>query len=77
MSMKQEQIDYGKTVLISPEAPAIYHPGEIASTCGLRTVETERQSEQLGVPIGTLMWLVELGDGEALEVPEGYLSLYE
>lgn len=52
-------------------------PGVLAAVCGLREVQTEEQAHQFGCPIGTTLYLVEYGDGVAVEVPATVVELVE
>lgn len=61
---------WGDTVRLEKGAPKESRPGALAAVCGMREVETPEQSEQLGCAIGTTLYLVELGDGASVEVPE-------
>jgi hypothetical protein len=42
--------------------------------CGLRAIETTAAAEEFSQPIGTTLYLVEFAEGEAIEVPEAFLS---
>jgi hypothetical protein len=65
---------WGETVRVGKEAPASLRPGTLAEVVGIREVETPEQVHQFGAPVGTKVYLVELGNGDALEVPEGWLE---
>lgn len=69
--------DYGDSVAISDGAPACYLPGQQGSVCGLRHVATDEHAKAADVSIGTVLWLVEFGDGSSIEVPEEYLTLLD
>jgi hypothetical protein len=49
----------------------------LAAVCGLREVETEEQAHQFDCPVGTTLYLIEYGDGVAVEVPETAVELVE
>ncbi|MCP1674014.1 hypothetical protein J2T57_001113 [Natronocella acetinitrilica] len=68
---------WGDTVRIKLSAKPEQRPGVFASVCGLRQVETEVQAQQLGYPVGTTLYLVEYGDGVAVEVPSAIIELME
>lgn len=68
---------WGDTVRIKLNATPEQRPGGFASVCGLRQVETEEQARQLGYPVGTTLFLVEYGDGVAMEVPSAAVELVE
>ena len=67
-------IDYGDDVRIVAEAPERYFPGARASACGYRVIASERESNAVEEPVGTILWLVEFSDGIACEVPVQYLT---
>lgn len=66
--------DYGEAIRISAKAPECYSPCAKGSLCGVRHVETESQAKAANVSVGTVLWLVEFGDGSSVEVPEDYLT---
>lgn len=68
---------WGDTVRIKSSATPEQRPGVIASVCGLREVETEEQARQFGCPVGTTLYLVEYGDGVAVELPASIVELVE
>ena len=68
---------WGDTVRIKPNAKPEQRPGELAAVCGLREVETEEQARRFDCPIGTTLYLVEYGDGLAVEVPATIVELEE
>jgi hypothetical protein len=68
---------WGDTVRIRLNAKPEQRPGVLAAVCGLREVETEEQARQFGCPIGTTLYLVEYGDGTAIEVPADIVELVD
>ena len=50
-------------------------PGSFASVCGIYPIDLVQQVERFGLPMGTIIYLVEFSDGEALEVPEKWVEL--
>jgi len=69
-----EEITWGDTVKISPNAPAEYRPEEVAAVCGIRIVSGPEEVKATGVPDGTKLYLVEFGDGNSQEIPEYLIS---
>lgn len=66
---------WGDTVRVKVDAAAAARPGALAEVVGIREVENHDQSNQFwGAPLGTTIYLVEFGDGSAIEVPEGMLE---
>lgn len=66
---------YGDTVRIKMSASAEMRPGTLAAVCGMREVETVAQSQELGCPIGTTLYLVEFGDGASVEIPKEFVEV--
>ncbi|MDQ3368024.1 MAG: hypothetical protein M3680_21575 [Myxococcota bacterium] len=67
-------ITWGDTVRIKTDANVAMRPGSVAAVCGMRQVENELQAIEFNVPVGTTLFLVEFGDGVALEIPETFVS---
>lgn len=59
--------------VIAP-APIDLRPGACASVCAVEEVGDAGRAAALGVEIGTFVYLVEFGDGVAIEVPESLLE---
>jgi hypothetical protein len=66
--------DYGETVAVSPLAPEAMRPGKLGAVVGITDVETPPQAVHYGAPVGTRIYLVEFGDGEATEIPQGWIT---
>jgi hypothetical protein len=77
MAEQLQKFEYGEAVRVAENAPAKFHPSEIVSVCGFRSIETEKQALTSGFPVQTLLYLVELGNGDAIEIPESFLSKYQ
>ena len=71
------KFDYNDAVLMGVNAPKELLDFGVCSVCGIQEVENEYMAKQYGVPLGTILYLVENGSGEAKEVPEKYLVKYE
>ncbi len=65
---------WGDTVRIKPGAPPVVRPGSLAEVVGIREIETPAQAKQFAATIGSKVYLVEFGDGQALEVPEAWIE---
>jgi hypothetical protein len=68
---------WGDTVRVRSGAPASARPGSLAEVVGIRTVEDTDQARQFGATIGTMLLLVEFGDGASVEMPEAWLERAE
>lgn len=62
---------WGETVRVAPSAPA--HAGKTAAVCGMRDAESEEQRAEFGCDVGERLYLVEFGDGSAVEVSARHL----
>jgi hypothetical protein len=68
------KFDWGETVRVSQNAPERFRPSQLSSVCGFRLIETAEQSVAFGAPIGTVLCLIEFGDGSSVEIPEPLLE---
>lgn len=68
------QITWGDVVKVRELAPASMRPGASGDVVGVTEVNTACLATEFGVPLGGWVYLVEFGDGEAIEVPEGWLE---
>lgn len=66
--------DWGAPVNVSACAPNKYLSVTQGSICGFRVLDTESSAGDFGEPVGTVLYLVEGGEGDAIEIPEQYLS---
>ena len=64
-------------VVIKPDAPLSYFPGQIAVVCGMEQVKSEKLSNEFNIQIEDWLYTLEFGDGSSLEVPEFYLKKYK
>jgi len=64
---------WGDSVKIIESAPKKYLEVELGSVCAIRLIETEFVSTEFGEPIGSILYLIEGSDGEAIEIPERFL----
>jgi hypothetical protein len=63
----------GDSVRVIPTAPHQLRPGIGGSICAIRTLEKDRVINQVKEAAGTTLYLVEFGDGFAIEIPDRYL----
>ena len=68
------RFDWGAAVKLKEAAPGAYRVRQ-GSVCGFRTVDSAELAQSLDVPLGTVLVLVEGGDGLAAEIPEDQLGL--
>jgi hypothetical protein len=65
---------WGDTVRVKAGANSARRPGAIAEIVGIRDIEAEDQAQEFDAPIGSKLYLIEFGDGTALEVPEAWIE---
>jgi transcription elongation GreA/GreB family factor len=46
----------------------------LAEIVGIREIEIEAEARQFDAPIGSKLYLIEFGDGTALEIPETWIE---
>jgi hypothetical protein len=64
---------WGDTVQVRAEAGAAMRPGAIAGVVGIRVADDEAMARKFEVAIGCKLYLIEFGDGTAVEVPEAWI----
>ena len=69
-AMNEPKYDWGETVGVSKDAPPKFRPGQVGEICGIREVADEIQSDATGERVGTVMYIVEFGDGSSVEIAE-------
>jgi hypothetical protein len=67
---------WGDTVRVKAAAPPLMRPGALAAVVGIREVETLEQARQFEAAIGSKVYLIEFGDGDALELPEAWIEAH-
>lgn len=68
---------WGDGVRVRASAPSAFRPGELGSICAVEEITDEVRARSAGVEIGTVIYLVEFGDGVAVEVAEAFLEADE
>lgn len=61
-------------VRLRADVSASSRPGTRGEVVGVTLVETAEHAASRGVPVGTTIYMVELGDGSSVEVPEAWLE---
>jgi len=69
------KFDWGDAVRVVDNAPQRYLLIDQGSVCGIRIIDTEAVAEDFCEPIGSALYLVEAGNGEAIEIPERFLEI--
>jgi len=77
--MKQEdnKFTWGETVLVKIEAPNNFHPGSIASVCGMFRASSENLAKKYHAKLGDWIYTIEFIGGKDVEIPECYLEPYK
>ena len=70
------KFEWGEPVKIIDGSPDKYLEIGQGSVCGIRQIETEVVSKDFNEPIGTVLYLIESSNGEAIEIPEKYLVTF-
>ena len=65
---------WGDTVQVKVNAPMSMRPGAIAAVVGIREVETPEQVLQFEAPVGSKVYLIEFGNGDAIEISEAWID---
>jgi hypothetical protein len=68
---------WGDTVEIESNAPDKYKKFNLGEIVGYFIIEDEQNSNQFNLPIGTILYTIEFGDGTDIDIPEQYLKKYE
>lgn len=68
------QFNWGDSVRINANAPKEYKPGATASICGIRIIDSSKEADVLNISIGSIVYLVEFGDGSSIEIPARYVE---
>lgn len=67
------KFDWGEAVEVVSSAPQKYLDIQKGSICGIREIDNENAAKDFEEPIGTILYLIEGSNGEAIEIPEKYL----
>jgi hypothetical protein len=71
---EEMKFTWGDDARISDSAPPPLRPGEIVAVVGMRDIQEQKQATQLGVPVGTTLYLIEYSDGSSAEIPGDLLE---
>lgn len=66
--------NYGDSVRVKENAPIQYNPNAIGSISGIRQIKSETTVMHFQQPPGSYLYLIELSNGNSLEIPEIYLN---
>lgn len=70
---RQENCNWGDSVLVRVDAPDCLRPGLGGSICGIGTIDSIKIAMQFNQELGSEICTVEFGDGKALEIPKAFL----
>lgn len=68
------EFSWGDTVRVKPSAPADMRPGERGEVVAITPIDTQASADLYDVPVGSLVYLVEFGDGDAIEIQATWLE---
>jgi len=77
MKEKLNVFTWNDLVIVKPNTPLVFHPGQIAVVCGMEQVKSTKLSLEFNINIGEWIYTIEFGDGSSIEIPELYLKKYE
>jgi len=66
--------NWGDTVRIKSNAPKRYKPGSLGSICGIRIIDSVEVAKHFDQLLNSKLYLIEFGDGHALEIPQSFLT---
>lgn len=73
MTEPKFEFERNENVAIAENAPAKFRPSQLAWAISGRVVENELQSQAVGYPVGTILYLVEYMDGSSVEMPGEFI----
>ncbi len=65
---------WNEVVKVKIDAPIQFHPGKIASICGMEKVKFEDFAEEYNIKKGDWVYTIEFNDGSDITIPELYLE---
>lgn len=68
------RFNYGDSVRLRSSDLASRYGLQTGSVCGFREITSSEIARQFGVSVGTVLVLVEGGNGVAVEIPEDFLD---
>jgi hypothetical protein len=66
---------WGDTVRVKASAPLRMRPGAVAAVVGVREVETPEEALKFDAVVGTKLYLIEFGDGDAVELAQTWIEV--
>lgn len=72
--MKTNEFNWGDCVNVMSSTPKKYSAIGVGSVCGIRVIETQEIADLFSQPIGSIVYLVEGPEGEAVEIPSCFLE---
>lgn len=69
----KSDITWGDTVQVTQNAPSEYRAGQLGAVCGFWEIDNPNAEQRFKVPRGTMLYIVEFGDGNSVQVPETFL----
>ncbi len=72
--MGAPKFTWGDAVRVKPGAPAQMRAGERGDVVAITEIDTQEKARGYNVPVGSTVYQVEFGDGEAVEIEEAWLE---
>ena len=67
---------WNATIKVSKSASSRFHPGEIASVCGMEKIQFEDVAQQYSTKVGNWVYTIEFNDGSDITIPEEQLERF-
>ena len=72
--MEMPRFTWGDTVRIKACAPAELRAGHCGEVVAITEIDTQEKAELYEAPVGSTVYQVEFGDGEAVEIMEAWVE---
>ena len=75
--MSENKFTWGDPIVISKDAPSVFHPGEFGSVCGFYEILSEEGTKKFQCNLGDWVYTIEFEDGSDIEIAECFLEKYK
>lgn len=72
--MDSPRFNWGDTVRVKPCASVEMRAGECGAVIAITEIDTQAKANNYDVPVGSIVYQVEFGDGGAAEIGEAWLE---
>ena len=74
-AMDLPRFTWGDSVRVKADAPPEFRPGECGEVVTITEIDTQAKADLYEVPVGSTVYQIEFGDGEAEEVPATWVEV--